>query len=373
MFAQGTLASRPVSTSGSPGKTGRIYYATDNTHLYYDFGTGWTDIGPTSTSIADRSIAAIKIIADSLTAAEIAPDAIGNSELAPSAVTATELDATLKPSGGAGSGTESLRALGTAAGTAAAGTHASQHSRTGADPLVVSTFISSGTFAARPSTGLVAGMIYTATDQAGGTTYLYTGAAWIQIGAAVTTPTFITQGTLASRPAASAASGSMYYATDQDVSYLSNGTVWTRVNSIPAGATMMWYSTTIPTGWIDYNGGTLPGSTGIYADLYAHLGSTTTLPDFRGRMPVGMGTHTDVNNIGLNEGNSVGFRRPKHKHTVTANKTSNANEPPGTLPVTKDGSTETTAITPAIFVGPQTGSEPVDSPAYLSVKMIAHL
>lgn len=41
---QGTLAGRPVSTSGSPGKAGRLYYATDNGVLYYDMGTGWVTI-----------------------------------------------------------------------------------------------------------------------------------------------------------------------------------------------------------------------------------------------------------------------------------------------------------------------------------------
>jgi len=381
IFAQGTFASRPVSTAGSPGKTGRIYYGTDTGHLYYDFGTGWTDIGPASTAIADGSItggpagAGVKIAAHTITNDNIVAGTITTAEIADGSIAANDIAAALKPSGGAGSGTESLRALGTAAGTAAAGTHASQHSRTGADPLVISTFVSSGTLAARPSTSLVAGMIYTATDQAGGTTYLYTGSAWIQIGAAVTTPTFITQGVLASRPAASAASGSMYYATDQDVTYLSNGTVWTRVNSTPAGATVLWFSTTIPTGWVDYNGGTLGGSTGIYADLYAHLGNTTTLPDFRGRMPVGLGTHTDVNNIGFNEGlSSVGSRRPRHKHQVAAYMTANANEGGGNTPVMKNGSTQHDYNTGAeIYVGPQTGSEPTDSEAYLTVKMIAHL
>ena len=38
---QGTLANRPVSTIGTPGKIGRYYYATDYAVLFRDFGTGW--------------------------------------------------------------------------------------------------------------------------------------------------------------------------------------------------------------------------------------------------------------------------------------------------------------------------------------------
>ena len=34
-------------------------------------------------------------------------------------------------------------------------------------------------------------------------------------------------------------------------------------------------------------------------------------------MPVGIGTHADVNALGKNEGAIVGDRRPTHKHTVT--------------------------------------------------------
>jgi hypothetical protein len=40
-FGQGLWAGRPVSTPGSPGISGRFYYATDNKSLSYDYGTGW--------------------------------------------------------------------------------------------------------------------------------------------------------------------------------------------------------------------------------------------------------------------------------------------------------------------------------------------
>jgi hypothetical protein len=36
----------------------------------------------------------------------------------------------------------------------------------------------------------------------------------------------------------------------------------------------------------------------------------------QGRVPVGLGTHTDVNALGKNDGVALGSRRPRHKHTV---------------------------------------------------------
>lgn len=41
---QGSLAGRPTSTPGSPGKTGRYYFATDTGQLFRDNGTGWTEV-----------------------------------------------------------------------------------------------------------------------------------------------------------------------------------------------------------------------------------------------------------------------------------------------------------------------------------------
>lgn len=46
-YSQGTLAARPTSTGGSPGKQGRLYYATDIDVVFYDTGTSWVAIrGP---------------------------------------------------------------------------------------------------------------------------------------------------------------------------------------------------------------------------------------------------------------------------------------------------------------------------------------
>jgi hypothetical protein len=45
---QGALASRPVSTPGSPGIVGRLYRTTDQTpnRIWFDYGTGWVDWHP---------------------------------------------------------------------------------------------------------------------------------------------------------------------------------------------------------------------------------------------------------------------------------------------------------------------------------------
>lgn len=119
--------------------------------------------------------------------------------------------------------------------------------------------------------------------------------------------------TLSAQPTASSVpSGTQFFATDQIAEYISTGSAWLRMG-LPAGATTDWFSNVaVPTGWVAYNGGTLGGSTGIYAALYAALGNTTALPDTRGRVTVSQGTNTDVNTIGQNDGLSVGNRSVIH-------------------------------------------------------------
>jgi hypothetical protein len=235
-------------------------------------------------------------------------------------------------------------------------------------------------------------------------------------------------GALGSRPAASSVvAGTTYYASDQDVLYRSDGATWTRIYT-PAGATMLWFAAAAPTGWVKYDGSNLPSSTGIYADLATHLGTTTT-PDTRGRMPTGVGTHADVASVGLADGLSVGSRRPKHKHAVgnPTISTPSITQPTISSPVItitdpghfhtvnnpaqttgagagssgalavvgapENTGTKTTGITAALAsapiatgaalssaptasggtVGPQTGSEPTDSPGFITCVFIAKL
>lgn len=96
-------------------------------------------------------------------------------------------------------------------------------------------------------------------------------------------------GTLAARPAASSMpAGSSYFATDQIVEYVTDGTQWIR-KSTPAGATVAWFNSTAPTGWVKYDGSNLPSATGIYADLATHLGGVAT-PNTKGKVVVGQDT-----------------------------------------------------------------------------------
>lgn len=112
-----------------------------------------------------------------------------------------------------------------------------------------------------------------------------------------------------------------------------------------------------PTGgmWLLCDGTAISGT---YTALIAMVGANT--PDARGRDLVMKGTHVDVDAIGDSDGLAVGSRRPKHKHSL---KMSNGGAGGGTYPSnnSQDGSTPT--ITSS--VGPQTGAEPTDSPAYI--------
>lgn len=43
-YDSGTFAARPTSSVGTPGITGRHYFATDENQMYFDYGTGWIGI-----------------------------------------------------------------------------------------------------------------------------------------------------------------------------------------------------------------------------------------------------------------------------------------------------------------------------------------
>lgn len=81
-------------------------------------------------------------------------------------------------------------------------------------------------------------------------------------------------------------------------------------------------STVAPSGYLLCDGSAVSRTT--YAALFGVIGTTfgagngtTTfnVPDGQGRMLVGLGTHTEVNAIGKNEGLSVSSRTPKHTTT----------------------------------------------------------
>lgn len=235
-----------------------------------------------------------------------------------------------------------------------------------------------GTFAARPvsspaSPG-VEGRFYYANDTQ--KFYYDTGLGWVDLGgthAGTHHPVTGTDkfpmaisGALADRPAAAdVADGTHYWATDQRVEYMEIGNAWVRLGQ-PAGFGGFWFSNVAPPGYVIYNGSSLPDSAGIYADLYSHLGNNVILPDTRGRMLVGLGTHSDVDQVGDSDGMAiVGSRRPKHKHIVAGGY--NGLSDGGSLGSGSSGNT-----IQAILVGPQTNA-PTDGPAYITCAFIAKL
>lgn len=102
---------------------------------------------------------------------------------------------------------------------------------------------------------------------------------------------------------------------------------------LPLGAYILRaanYTTTetaVESRWLQCNGVAVSRTT--YATLFNHLngltpalpfgvgdGSTTfTLPDLRGRVPVGEGEHSSVDVMGDSDGVAIANRRPQHRHT----------------------------------------------------------
>lgn len=131
-FDSGTLAGRPAA-----GTEGRLWYATNTGVLSWDTGAAWIDVNPTGVVDGPAGAGTLRTLGAGALQAAAGNDARFSDQRVPTdgSVTAAKVANALKPSAGAGGGTEALRALGTGAGQAAAGAHASQHGPLGADPL----------------------------------------------------------------------------------------------------------------------------------------------------------------------------------------------------------------------------------------------
>jgi len=143
------------------------------------------------------------------------------------------------------------------------------------------------------------------------------------------------------------------------------------------------------TGWLLCDGSAVSRTT--YSALFAAIGAaygagdgstSFNLPDLRGRMPVGVGPNADTNALGKNEGALPANRRARHKHTVNDPGHSHllysqlANGTSPRYQVQSDGAgglgtppaqPPTAIAATGVSVGPQTGAEPVDSAAYLTL------
>lgn len=123
-------------------------------------------------------------------------------------------------------------------------------------------------------------------------------------------------------------------------------------------------SHTDPTGgqWLLADGSAIPAQ---YTALIALCGAN--LPDAKGRTLVMLGTHADVNAIGKNDGVGLTARRPRHKHTASGSfpTVGGTNAAPISRVADQPRDSLVTYQTVTVTVGPQTGSEPTDSEAYV--------
>lgn len=152
----------------------------------------------------------------------------------------------------------------------------------------------------------------------------------------------------------------------------------------PTGALMMWSTGTAPTGWQLCDGTAISraGNAALDALLSAAGypygngdGSTTfNVPDLRGRVPVGKGTHADVTTLGANDGVAVANRRPKHRHTPhshVAPWTSFGNQTGGGA--NAGGIQAGGPSTSSTDGGSGNANDSLDAPAYLVVNYIIKL
>lgn len=104
----------------------------------------------------------------------------------------------------------------------------------------------------------------------------------------------------------------------------------------PTGGIMPYAGSAAPSGWLLCDGSAV--SRTLQSSLFSVIGitygggdgsSTFNVPDLRGRVIVGVGTHADVASLGLNEGAGVPSRRPKHGHVQALTFSGSFNGTPG--------------------------------------------
>lgn len=173
-----------------------------------------------------------------------------------------------------------------------------------------------GLFSARPAAGKL-GQLFYATDT--NALYLDDGSAWHVVGGGNIL------GMLGSKPAANAvAVGTEYFATDQIAKYISDGSAWIRISEA-AGRTSICLAATADSGCILLQGQAWPSTTGIYADIYARLGTPSVVPDMRTFVPVGFKTSdADFGTLlatGGEKTHALTLAEMQHDHDVPADAT----------------------------------------------------
>ncbi len=111
--------------------------------------------------------------------------------------------------------------------------------------------------------------------------------------------------------------------------------------TLPSGLILDWPGAAAPSGWTLCQGQAV-ARTGTYAAIFAVIGtaygagdgsSTFNLPDFRGRVAVGLGTHADNDSRGDSDGLAVGSRTTNHSHSDGTLVVASHNHAVGTLAV----------------------------------------
>lgn len=158
------------------------------------------------------------------------------------------------------------------------------------------------------------------------------------------------------------------------------------------GMIFMYGGGAAPVNFVLCDGTHYDGTTTLMSPLWGAIGlkyggsgqADFAVPDYRGRGPVGVGTHADVNDRGKSDGLVVGSRRPKHKSSVIdvghvhqfygIFAAGTLNDPfVGGATYGINGNQFTQSAVTGITVGPQTGAEPIDTHAYLTCNFIIAL
>jgi microcystin-dependent protein len=161
---------------------------------------------------------------------------------------------------------------------------------------------------------------------------------------------------------------------------------------LPPGLVMPYGGVAAPTGWLVCDGSAISRTT--YGLLFAAIGTTygpgdgsTTfnVPDLRGRVPAGYaasGGHPDVSTLGNNDGIAAGFRRPKHRTSISDPghnhiTTPGGNRGSGTWSYIAPGQNyevdytwPTSSSTTGITVGSGNANDALDAPAWLVLNYI---
>ena len=137
MDDQGTVATMPPSTAQTPGRKGRYWFATDQSILYRDNGSGWDPITSSAPVDGEATVPSLRTLGSGGHQACAGNDPRLSDQRIPldQSVTKPKLDPHLVPSESAISTDEAIRALGLNAGNAAPGVHHTQHAPVGGDPI----------------------------------------------------------------------------------------------------------------------------------------------------------------------------------------------------------------------------------------------